>query len=425
MRLSPVDAAWLHLERLDNPMVVTGVLVFERRLPFEDLLRVVQERLVDRWPPFARRLVDPEARWPRWEEDPHFELRGHVHHVALPPPGDQRALEDLVGDLASTPLDLRLSPWQGHLVDGVGDGCALVVRIHHCVADGIALARVLLSLADEQPSPQGPAEAHPGHADVDEDIEIPELARALRLGAEATIEAERLLRLPADPSTPLKGPLTPRKACAWSEPFALSRVKEVGRRHGATVNDVLLASLTGAVRGWLAERGEVPEQLRAFVPVDIRGHRPIPRDLGNRFTLVLPALPVGLASPRERLMAIRADMLRLRGSAEPQVVLALLHLVGRSPRLVERVVAELMSRKGSMVVTNVPGPRQRVSLLGVPIQRVLVWVPQAGRLGVGVALFSYAGEVSVGLAADAGLVPKPHDLVGRVLTAFQELEALP
>lgn len=419
MRLGPVDAAWLHLERPDNPMVVTAVLVLARPLAIDDLRAVVRDRLLGRWPPFSRRLVDPRARRPAWRDEV-VDLCEQV----LPVPGDPCALETLVGEIASEPLDLRRLPWRIHLVEPVGEGCALVIRVHHCLADGIALARVLLSLADDQPHEPGPSREEVEPDEPDEGIAISDLVRGLKLGAEATLEAERLLALPPDPDTPLKGPLSGRKRCAWTAPIALDRVKAVGRRHGATVNDVLVASLTGALRSWLAERGSVPEQVRAFVPVDIR-RGPVPEDLGNWFTVVLPALPVGLQDPREQLMAVRAEMLRLRASTEPQVVLALIDVVGRSPRLVERVVADLMSRKGTMVVTNVPGPTETVSLLGVPVRRVLVWVPQAGRLGVGVAIFSYAGEVTVGLSADAALVPDPHDLVDRVPAAFEELAALP
>lgn len=425
--MGPVDAAWLHLDTVENPMVITGVLTFGRPLPWDGLRRLVQERMVDRWPPFRDRVVRVDAILPHWQPDERFDLDAHLHRLALPDPGDDAALQELVGDLASRPLDLRIAPWQVHLVDGFGAGCALVVRVHHCVADGLALARVLLSLADEgEPLPPSPTHPPPAGPVTDGQLaplfdRLPDLARALRLSADATRELEHLLLMPADPPTPLKGPLGTVKRCAWTPERSVAALKAAARRRGCTINDLLMAALTGALEGWLGDAAIGVEQVRAFVPVDIRGGAPIPPELGNRFSMVLVPLPLGEPRPAVRVERLRAEMLRLRGSTEPAVVTALLQLVGYSPAFVKRLVVELMGAKASAIVTNVVGPTGPVHLLGVPLDRVLVWVPQAGELALGVAFFSYDGRLTVGINADAGVVPDPGALARRFDDALDVL----
>jgi diacylglycerol O-acyltransferase len=162
--MSHPDAAWLHMDRPTNLMIVTGVLWFEETPDWDRVREVVKDRLVSRYPRFRQRVVEgrPPLAGPHWEDDPGFDPDLHFHRVALPPPGDVEALRALVADIAATPLDRSQALWQFHLVDGFGDGAAIVARIHHCIADGIALARVLLSLTDESD------ERPPAEPDADE-----------------------------------------------------------------------------------------------------------------------------------------------------------------------------------------------------------------------------------------------------------------
>jgi diacylglycerol O-acyltransferase len=152
-RLSSADAAWLHMDRPTNLMVINSVLLFDEPVDWERLRLITAERLVDRYPKFHQRVIDSRVPLlpPSWEDDPDFALEHHMHHRALPEPGDQAALQELVGDLMMMPLDRNRPLWQIYMVDGFGDGAALISRMHHCIADGIALARVMLSLTDSQP----------------------------------------------------------------------------------------------------------------------------------------------------------------------------------------------------------------------------------------------------------------------------------
>jgi WS/DGAT/MGAT family acyltransferase len=151
--MSSADTAWLHMDRPTNLMVINSVLLFDEPVDWERLKQTTQRRLVDRYPRFRQRVVESHLplRAPKWEDDPEFALEHHMHHLALPAPGDAAALQELVADLMMMPLDRNRPLWQTYMVDGFGDGAAMITRMHHCIADGIALARVMLSLTDSEP----------------------------------------------------------------------------------------------------------------------------------------------------------------------------------------------------------------------------------------------------------------------------------
>ena len=228
----------------------------------------------------------------------------------------------------------------------------------------------------------------------------------------------KLLLMKDDPPTVFKGPLGLTKRVAWSRPaHPLDDIKAIGKVVGGTVNDVLLTAVAGAVRRYLVARGEsvLDLELRAVVPVNLRP-KESPVRLGNNFGLVFLPLPVGIEDPLERLEELRQRMDDIEGSPEAVVVLGLIGAVGKAPAEAERAVVNLFGARGSVVVTNVPGPQRVLSLAGRPIRSMMFWVPQSGRLGLGVAILSYAGNVSIGVASDAGLVPDPE----RILEGFRE-----
>ena len=278
-RLSTADAAWLHMDRPTNLMVINSVMLFDEPVDWERFKQVIAKRMVERYPRFRQRPVESRLplRAPRWEEDPDFALEHHMHHRALPAPGDAAALQELVGDLMTQPLDRNRPLWHDYMIDGFGDGAALIVRMHHCIADGIALARVMLSLTDSNPDAGiGP----PAEAPIDASrgllgsmtglggialrggstlarqgasiLTSPSHAAALAgaIGRDgATLM--RLLLTPADAATAIKGDPGVSRRVAWSPQMSLARVKRIAHRHDATVNDVLLAAVSGALRHYL------------------------------------------------------------------------------------------------------------------------------------------------------------------------------
>ena len=437
--VSAVDAAWLRMEDPTNLMMVTGVLLFDGRVDPDRLRAVVEERLL----PFARfrqRVEEPlfGVGMPRWVTDDRFELDAHLHRVALPQPSDKAALEAFVSDVMSSPLDFSKPLWQMHLVEHAS-GTALVTRVHHAIADGIALVQVLLSLTDtsarprrRRPAPRPGADAGGSplvraggwlaQAGFGLAREPGQALRAAGVGADAAATLARVALLPPDPRTALKGPLGVSKRAAWSEPIALADVR-VAREHGrGTINDVLVATTAGALRRYLGARGDDVDglDLRAALPVNLRppdqAHR-----LGNQFGLVFLALPLGIDDPLERLAEVKRRMDELKSSLQPVVALGLLTAIGLLPGRLQPLPVQFFGSKASLVLTNVPGPREQLYLAGEPLRRAMFWVPQSGRLGLGVSILSYAGEIMVGVASDAGLVPDPQAIV----EAFEaELTAL-
>jgi diacylglycerol O-acyltransferase len=429
--MSSADAAWLHMDEPTNLMVITGALWFDQPVDWERAREVIRTRLVQPFPRFRQRVVEGlmPLSGPHWEDHEQFDLDLHLHRVALPPPGDHAALQDLVADLMAEPLDPAKPLWHFHLVDGLGDGSAMITRMHHCIADGIALARVLLSLTDEAPedmeiaAPAGD-EGGGGLGSLLSPVgKAVSLARDLAGTAreDAEVLAKQLVGAP-DPESPLKGELGVAQRAIWSRPIPLEEVKAVGHAAGATVNDVVLCAVTGALRVYLRDREANIDELTAFVPFNLRPlDQPLPADLGNQFGLVFLRLPVGVEDRATRLAAVHEGMEQIKNSPEGPISYGLLEAIGRTPAAVEHRIVEMFTARATTVITNVPGPSQEVYFAGSAVRGVLVWAPRSGSVGMSVAIFSYAGQITVGLMVDAGLVPEP----GLIIAEFErEMEAL-
>jgi diacylglycerol O-acyltransferase len=446
--MSRVDTAWLRMERSTNLMMITSVMMFETPLALERLKKVIRDRFLA-YPRFRQKVVET-AMGPHWENDADFDIDWHVRLSALPGRGGKRELERFVSHMASTPLDQTKPLWQFHLVERYGGGSAVVCRIHHCYADGIALVQVLLSMTDVEAEPQ---KAEPltkrwlkkeEHAKVAQRVGAigryvqmgekmlekgmdlardPSLAGVLaNEGMELAKELAYALALEDDPPTVLKMPLGVSKRCAWAEPLALSDVKAVGRAFGCTVNDVLLTAVAGALRSYLIERGEVLDgrNIRVTVPVNLRPLEHA-KQLGNHFGLVFLELPVGEPNPIARLEAVAANMRQLRKSRQAIMAFGLLAALGMAPTPLQRVALELFSRKATAVATNVPGPQSPLYLAGSKIKDMMFWVPQTGGIGIGVSILSYHGHVHFGLIADAKLMPDPDSVIRRFEPEFEKL----
>ncbi|HJL18963.1 MAG TPA: wax ester/triacylglycerol synthase family O-acyltransferase [Sandaracinaceae bacterium LLY-WYZ-13_1] len=438
--LGTIDHAWLRMDRPTNPMMVTGVMTFDEPVDVHRLRRTIESRMSDGLDRFRQRVVERgPARRAVWEDVPDFRVADHVDHRMLPQPADRAILQAEIAKLVSTPIWPSDRPlWRMHLLENPNDGRAvLVTRLHHCIADGFALMHVMLTLTDAEAEPPEPV-APPPHAH-------PSLGGRLREAVSAALEARKQLDgrlakkavraagavggdllhlafLRNQPETMLRGPLGHDKRVAWSAPMPLDEIKATGRALGGTVNDVLMTAAAGALRRYLAERGEDPSgfDLRTAVPVNLRSPAQM-RELGNYFGLVFLELPLGVEDPRARFVELKHRMDALKRSPEPYVLLNLMRVTGGGPRWLEEIVIRILGAKTTAVLTNVPGPRQPRYLAGQRIRTIMFWVPQSGRVGLGVSIFSYAGEVRLGVAVDAHLVREPE----RIIEAFpDELEAL-
>ena len=195
---------------------------------------------------------------------------------------------------------------------------------------------------------------------------------------------------------------------------------------GGTINDTLMAAVSGALRRYMLDRGESPDGLdiRAMVPVNLRSPDEALKKLGNHFALVLMALPIGIEDPLERFLVVKARMDELKDSPEPAVVYTVLQVMGLAPAEIEKLGVEFYAAKTSLVLTNVPGPREKLYFAGNKIDKLMFWVPQSGRMGLGVSIISYAGEVIVGVITDQGLVPDPETIVAHFHADFEEMKSL-
>jgi WS/DGAT/MGAT family acyltransferase len=418
-RMSGVDRAWLLMERPTNPMMVTGLLLFARPLGYRALRSLVARRFLafDRFR--CRAVADTlGARWVRQDD---FDLDDHVMRVALPGAAGRDELEALVAELASTPLSAQRPRWTFHLVEHYGRGSALIIRIHHCYADGIALAQVLLSLGDPVARTRRSASRRPPSSLVDKVTRAFDAAAgAVGLGVHYALhpdeaaglagELGRIAMLSDDPPTPLRAPLTGVRHVAWAEPYPFEDLHAAAHALGCTINDVLVAALAGALGRHLETRGSLAPgmTIRAAVPVNLRAATPGPTALGNNFGLVFLELPVGLRHPLERLYAVHAMTQELKNSPQALVTLGLLAVVGNLPAMVEQPVMEIFSAKASLVASNVPGPRQPLDFAGVRVAQAMFWVPQAGSIGVGVSMLTYHDHVQFGVMSDRAAIAHPR-----------------
>ena len=456
-KMSSVDTAWLRMDRPSNLMQILGVMVFDKPLDLQRLRNTLQRRMVDRYPRFRQRVAQTFASI-YWEDDDDFNINHHVHPVTLPGLGDLEALKAHVADLASEPLNPNRPLWEMQVIQTPAGVNAMAVRIHHCIADGIALIGVILSLTDETPdAPLGQPFPHEQKSHIERDDEdqvwwkmfspttenwlnslsvgsklwfgyldlLMNPSKALshaRLGAAFAGELAKLATMPDDSPTRFKGKAGIAKAVAWSEPLPLPTIKAVGNVLGCSINDLLLASVAGALRSYLQEKGDPVDGvvLRAMVPVNLRPAGK-PSSLGNHFGLVALELPVGVENPLARLYDTRRRMEELKNSYQAAVAFALLGVAGMAPKIVQQEALDLLANKASAVMTNVPGPQNPLFLAGAGVSQLMVWVPQSGNIGMGVSILSYDGKVQFGLITDHKHCPDPENIIKRFSGEFEKL----
>jgi diacylglycerol O-acyltransferase len=442
--LSSIDRAWLQMEDPTHPMMITVLLVFDTPIEFERLQAVFSARLLQ-YSRFRQRVVKPgeDESLAAWEDGPSFDLDHHLKQTSLPAPADEGALRALVSELVSRQLDFSRPLWQFHLIAPYGAGCALVGRVHHCLADGPALMHVLLSLTDAEPNAPllvAPDQALPAYPEPERGT-VAQLTELLaqeganllfnpfrfwslaRLGTGTMMAMSKLLWRSPDPSTIFSGRLGVVKQVAWSRPLALAEVKAVGRVVGGTVNDVMLAAATGALRRYLESRGEPVQGLtiRAGLSVNLRDPDAYP-SLGNHAGAVLVDLPVGLENALDRLLQVKRGMEEIKNSPEASVVWGLLNALGKASVEVQAALVETYCTRETAVIANVPGPEETVYLAAAPLSTLMFWVPALGGAGLCLSIASYAEQVWFGAGTDQGLVPDPEELVAGFHAEFEALQ---
>ena len=447
-RLGSLDLTWLQIERDTNLMHVVGVLLLETPLDRQRLEERLQTRLL-RLERFGQHVLRDSAG-AVWESG-QVDLNAHIVELTLPAGDERAALEATVGELAARPLDPTRPLWQLHLVRHYQQGSALIVRIHHCIADGIALFSVLRSLTDAGPDDETPPETPTGdHPDnffeqlcapltrgMIESIKISgafwakylslmlnpqQVFDYARASAALALEIGKLTGLQDDSLTFLKGQPQGVKRVSWSTPLPEDAVQELADNTGTTTDAVLLACLSGALHDHLRNQGAptASVELRTLMPVNLRNAE-ADDPLGNRSGLMLIELPVGIADPRERLAETHRRVDVFAKAYDTQRALGIFSLIGQTPKAVQQQTLRLLAAKTSALLCHVQGSRQARYLAGAKIVEEMFWSPASGDLGLAISIVYYNGHYQVGLLSDAAMVAEPSTITSRIPAQFTAL----
>jgi diacylglycerol O-acyltransferase / wax synthase len=456
--LTALDAAFLELEEGDASahMHIGWTMVFDP-LPgggtpaIEDVRRLLEERL-SLLPRFRRRLSSPNVgalSWPTWVADEEFEIAAQVPHATLPEPGGRDELLEWLAGFYSRRLDRTLPLWEMALLDGLGDDrWAIAVKVHHCLVDGMSGASVVGLMLDPEaeagPESRGLLEAFQPPPDKEDGIYGPLslITHGLRSGvdlashpgklrellARAGGVAELLVRdeLRGAPRTSLNVPIGRNRRLAEVS-IQLEELKDVKRRLGGTVNDVVLAASVGGLRRLLESRGETPDPrgLRAMVPVSVREASEA-LALGNRVSSLFVELPAAEPDPHERYRQTVKAAEALKRGEQAVGAETLVDIAGLAPPVLHAAAARLSytPRLFNLTITNVPGPQTTLYALGAPLRHIFPLVPIFAYHAVGIAVVSYDGEVVFGLNADRDTVPDLAGLAGGIADSLAELRQL-
>ena len=470
-RMSKVDTAWLRMDNEANLMQIIGIWQLNPGLKYAEVCERIENTL-SRYDRFRQCAVE-DTTGASWVLDQDFDLAHHVVLEKLPRSAKhnpQRALQDRVAALATERLDRRRPLWKFHFIedytgpDGIR-GSAMILRIHHCIADGIALIAVTMSMVDGGAAPPVPEAPHASPNDPQDwivgtlikpftelavkalgamgdgaarslgmlDEPAKNLERGVEQGVKGSLELAKVMLqvvtdsaalalMPDDSKTRLKGKSSGLKKVAWCQPIPLDEVKAVGRALGCSINDVLLSCVAGALGEYMKSHGDAVanQEIRAMVPVNLRPQTQTPR-LGNHFGLAPLLLPLGIDNPVERVYEVRRRMAALKGSYQPLLAFGLLAVAGLLPKPAQDAMLDIFSKKTTAVMTNVPGPREKLKFCGATLEQTMFWVPQSGDVGLGVSILSYGDGVQFGVITDRTLCPDPQQIIDEFIPEFIRL----
>ncbi len=452
-RLKPLDAVFVDAEDEDEntSMAIASIAVFQGPAPaHKEVMALIADRLplVPRYRQKLRTVPFRLGR-PVWVDDPDFDLGYHIRRTAVPEPGEYRQLADLMARVMSHRLDRAHPLWEYWVVEGLArDRWAMISKVHHCMIDGIGgadLYRVLMDPPSEyERPPEDPSANQPPSgislaAQAAADIAQLPLRQARALSA-AMADPGRTIRqavggiqaaarfapsLWPAVSSSLSGNIGQQRRYAWSR-ASLADIKTIKNEFGGTVNDVVLAAISGGFRALLLERGEEPEphEVPSLVPVSVRA----PGDngsFGNQVSATVTNLPVHIADPVERLAAVRAEQDSLKESHEAMLGQALIALGQYSAypltSWLVRKMFLLPQREIVTVTTNVPGPQQPLYWMGRRLEEIIPYVPIASRVRIGISIFSYDGDVAFGVTGDYAANPDLDVLARGIEQGVSEL----
>jgi WS/DGAT/MGAT family acyltransferase len=466
--LTALDATFLELEQADDSahMHIGAIMVFDpcpggRTPAREELARLLTDRL-GMLPRYRQRLSEPHTgglSWPSWVEDPQFQIDRHFSRAALPEPGGHEELMAWASSFFAQRLDRRRPLWEMVLVEGLADGrWALASKTHHCMVDGVGSVDVGHLMLDADPEPRArprdsataPVVAATSGEGPDASTlerilrpwELPAaaLSQAARIGAHGAMHPrESLRRARAAVEVIVRDEVIPAADSSINVPIGtlrsyrslavpLAQIKEIKSELGGTVNDVVLAVVSGGLRELLSARGEeLPARgLRAMVPMNLRTDAER-LALGNRVSSLFVELPVAECDARSRYRETVARSLALKQDGrQAEGTSAVIDIAGAAPPVLHSTLAQALYAKRlfNLTITNVPGPPQTLYALGAPMREVHPLVPLAAEHALGVAVVSYDGQMFFGVVADADTVPDLGVMLGGMGAALSDLRAL-
>jgi diacylglycerol O-acyltransferase len=450
--MSPLDASFLHIEDQVTHMHIGSLGIFEGPAPGREEINQAIAGHLPLVPRYRQkvRFVPLALGRPAWVDDPHFNLDYHVRRTGLPAPGGDEEVRNLMGRVMSQQLDRTKPLWELWVVEGLGEGrWGLISKSHHCMVDGVSATDLMSVLLDRErePSPPAPdqwrAEREPNpaelltHALAERAASPYEAIRTVlaaargprRAAGEALSFGRGLVNLRSVASrgrqTSLNGPIGPHRRWDWAR-SRLSDVKRIREAHGGTVNDVVLAAITAGFRDLLVSRGEEVEgrYVRTLVPVSVRAEHEH-GTLNNKVSAMFAELPVSIADPAERLASISTQMRHLKASGQAVAAERLTALGGFAPGMLlalgGRVFTRLPQRAVNTVTTNVPGPQYPLYFAGRRMLEAFPFVPLGGYVRIGVAIFSYDGNLTFGVTGDRETAPDIGILCRGIERGMREL----
>jgi WS/DGAT/MGAT family acyltransferase len=421
-RMTWRDFAWYRMDFQKNLMVINSILLFEGQVDMDRLISTIEHRLPN-YPRFTQK-VGTRFGLPYWVEDQQFDIRKHIELESFDHDVTREELQSYMATMARVPLDSNRPLWHMHVIDRVQGGHAIVFRVHHSITDGLGLVHVLNHLTDDSDT-QGKTPSKVGHPLIAQPTPpgvcsyVNKVMRWLKIG----FHVGRLSVQPSDERTQLKAPMSGEKKLVWLPPMAMDQVRATSKRVGVTLNDLWVGAVSGALRRYLAERGERVDNkaLRASVTFNLR-EKSNAYQLGNEFGLVAVDLPTNHDDPNVRLSESSRRMTAVKRSQQPRATMVFLSIVAFFPALLQRFALNLFTSKGSAVLTNIEGPSRARYLAGSRLSDLICWVPQTGKIGIGLSFISYAGQIQMALFVDTKLVDDPDRLMELTRDEFEILD---
>lgn len=431
--------------------IITAIMVLKTPPDKKLLFKIIEDRL-SLFERFRCKVTDTHGK-PQWAHDDDFDINSHIHHFALPQPGDDQALQEMMESLMSKPLDCAKPLWQIHMIENYQGGFVLLWRIHHVIADGMALIKVVFSLTGK--SAEDSLHLPPAST---EDADLPpeklsskiqrwalqsekfiksarewwqhpeDWIESIRKNLQHTIDLGKVLLDRADdPASKFyKGKLSVLKTPVWTQDaLSVADLKTIGHHYKATVNDMLLCLVAGGIRYHLKKNNIDPKEgITVAAPVNMRPHAGDQR-LNNKVGSIFINLPVHLSDPAERLSAIHEHMEDIKSSVEPVLIYNIVELFADvTTKGLENTVTGMLGSNVTAIVTNVPGPREYVYIAGCEIADMMFWVPQSEAFGIGISMMSYCGKARIGIVTDPAVVKHPEWMIEGIVKEYELLKKI-